>query len=203
MAPPKWMSGLNKPLPSSSKPTTINLENPNNQAPQIPGQQYSTPGRNHPKDKPPGTTLNLVTSAPKRKIRTLSNSPDPPFGPIVEAAVNAANPPLAPAAKKPRLGEADKASAIRRPKRGKRIPETFAEAEQWDRDLWTMKMQGKGMVAIAERWEATTGESQHPNKPRKLIDDLSARFVKLKQDFAASGTLPVSLPMSCSPPSSK
>ena len=85
-----------------------------------------------------------------------------------------------------------------------KIPETPAQAEKWDQMLWKKKVEGKGYMEIAEAWEKLTDtttetkekviDAEAVRKRHNLIHYLAARFIKLKESYAASGTMEVSLP---------
>ncbi len=100
-----------------------------------------------------------------------------------------------------------KAATTTTPKRVVKIPEAPGQAEKCDKMLWERKVKGDGWMEIAEEWEkltetniATEEEDVDPDavkkrreKRRRLIERLAVRFDKLKQSYAASGTMEVSI----------
>ncbi|ETI27858.1 hypothetical protein G647_00307 [Cladophialophora carrionii CBS 160.54] len=162
------------------------------------------------------TENGMIVPAPPPVIRTEENDPTPSL-PSVVAAVQRKNhhKTKLPPKKKQRLDTTQqtqppppikpKAASKRDPK----LPETPAQAEKWDKMLWEKKLEGKGWREIAEEWERLTDttteitdqikESDAIIKRRQLIDRLAVRFVMLKENYAASGTMEASCPSSLTP----
>ncbi|KAJ9608117.1 hypothetical protein H2200_007105 [Cladophialophora chaetospira] len=160
----------------------------------------------------------MINPAPRPVIRTEENDPMPPLAEAVEAVSrrNARTQRQGiPSSKKRKVGPEEAITPSTKPantttsKRGPnlfpKLPEAPAQAEKCDQMLWEMKLAGKGWMEIAEKWEKLTNtttetKEQDPRetlrKRRLLIEKLAARFVKLKENYAASGTMELPEPYS-------
>ncbi|KIW78932.1 hypothetical protein Z517_08771 [Fonsecaea pedrosoi CBS 271.37] len=65
---------------------------------------------------------------------------------------------------------------------GRPLPETFADAGEWDKMLWTWKLNRVAHKDIEKEWERVTGETI--GRSNMLV-----RFCRLKEQFAVSGEL--------------
>ncbi|EXJ63949.1 hypothetical protein A1O7_00284 [Cladophialophora yegresii CBS 114405] len=150
----------------------------------------------------------MINPAPVRVIRTEENDPKPSL-PSVVAAFQKENDlkTKPPPKKKQKLDSNQEQGPQTLPppppqpsyKRAPKIPETPAEAQPWDKMLWQKGIDGKGWREIAEDWERLTdtriermGEAKDVDvlrKRRQLIDRLAVRLIRLKENYAASGTM--------------